>query len=203
MNTKFRVPLTMILEALRTQTAASHRNVEASLLMQPIGNRTLTRENYTLILRKFYGFFQPLEIKIKQIPQLEYYLPDLSERRQAHRIISDLNQVTDMATAPENIPLCLHLPSITNPSEALGALYVLEGSTLGGKFISKIILETLGFTPASGTAFFSGYGAETGLKWKKFQEALVTYITGQPAQEAAVIAAADDTFRKLEQWFKI
>ncbi|MDQ3290339.1 MAG: biliverdin-producing heme oxygenase [Bacteroidota bacterium] len=190
----------MILEALKVKTAASHRNVESSPLMQPINNRKLTPENYTQILRKFYGYFQPLENNIHHVPGLEYYLPDLPNRRKAASILQDLRAIHQENIALATLPLCSDLPEISNVSEAMGALYVMEGSTLGGKVISKIVYETLGYTPEHGTAFFNGYGTQTGPKWKAFQEALVRYSTTS-AQEESIIISATRTFQKLEVWF--
>ncbi len=190
----------MILEALKTKTAASHRSVEASPLMQPIATRSLNLENYTRILRKFYGFFQPLESSIHQLPELEYYLPDLATRRKAGSILQDLRAINQENIALATIPLCPDIPRITDVSAGLGALYVLEGSTLGGKVISKIVYETLGYTPENGIAFFNGYGTQTGPKWKAFQEALVRFAS-TTAQEEAIVKAAIHTFQKLEIWF--
>ncbi|QMU28915.1 biliverdin-producing heme oxygenase [Adhaeribacter radiodurans] len=190
----------MILEALKARTATSHRNVEASPLMQPIANRTLTPENYTQILRKFYGFFQPLENAIHHVAGLEYYLPDLATRRKAASILQDLRAIHQENIVLATLPLCPDVPIISDFNGALGALYVMEGSTLGGKFISKIVYETLGFTPENGIAFFNGYGTQTGPKWKAFQEALRRY-TSTSTQEEAIVNSATCTFQKLEVWF--
>ncbi|PSR53552.1 hypothetical protein AHMF7605_08445 [Adhaeribacter arboris] len=110
----------MILEALKAKTAACHRNVEASPLMQPIATRQLTPENYTQILRKFYGFFQPLESSIHLVPSLEYYLPDLPTRRKAASILQDLRAINQENIALATLPLCPDLPRISEISEALG-----------------------------------------------------------------------------------
>ncbi|QNF35344.1 biliverdin-producing heme oxygenase [Adhaeribacter swui] len=190
----------MILEALKTQTAAQHQQVEASLLMQPIANRTLTPENYTRILRKFYGFFHPLENAIHHLPGLDNYLPDIMARRKSGSILQDLRAIHHESITLTTLPLCPDVPQITQISEGFGALYVMEGSTLGGKIISKIVYETLGYTPEHGTSFFNGYGSQTGPKWKAFQEALTRFAV-TPAQENAVVQTAIQTFKKLENWF--
>lgn len=190
----------MILEALKAKTAVNHRNVEASPLMQPIATRNLTPENYTQILQKFYGFFQPLESSIYHLPGLEYYLPDLATRRKAGSILQDLRAIHQENIALAALPLCPDVPRISEVSHAFGALYVMEGSTLGGKVISKIVYETLGYTPESGIAFFNGYGTQTGPKWKAFQEALTRFAL-TPGQQESIIHSATCTFQKLEVWF--
>jgi heme oxygenase len=75
----------------------------------------------------------------------------------------------------------------------------MEGSTLGGKFIARQLRNQLGLTASSGAAFFSGYGEETGLRWKKFQHALRTF-SEQSGQQEAIIQSANQTFHKLDCW---
>ena len=82
----------------------------------------------------------------------------------------------------------------------MGCLYVMEGSTLGGKFIARQVQEKLGLSPEAGTAFFSGYGNETGARWKTFREALSRH-SAETGDEALIIEAAEDTFLRLEEWF--
>jgi heme oxygenase len=91
------------------------------------------------------------------------------------------------------------LPEVGSLGQALGCLYVMEGSTLGGRFIARRLHEHLGLTPASGAAFFHGYGEETGSRWKAFQQALVRY-SAATENEFAVIGAAEETFSKFEKW---
>ncbi len=51
---------------------------------------------------------------------------------------------------------------------AFGALYVLEGSTIGGLIIKKMISEKLG--SEEGMSFFEGYGKKTAERWKVFTQ---------------------------------
>jgi heme oxygenase (biliverdin-IX-beta and delta-forming) len=190
----------MILEEIKSRTALSHLRVEQSALMRPIADQTLTPEKYAYILRKFYGFFQPLEDMIGAIEGVEQVLPDVKGRRKASLLLQDL-QVLGLAPGlAHSLPLCQDLPEVSTPSQAMGCLYVMEGSTLGGKFISKQVQEALGLRPEGGTAFFSGYGKDTGSRWKDFRESLVRH-SEETAMDETIIGAAEDTFLKLEQWF--
>ena len=61
------------------------------------------------------------------------------------------------------------LPAFPHPhsrAEALGMLYVLEGSTLGG----RLILRTLAAKGVSDPdlAFLDPYGSESGARWREF-----------------------------------
>jgi heme oxygenase len=54
----------------------------------------------------------------------------------------------------------------------LGAMYVMEGSTLGGQYIARQVEKTLGLAPGRGDAYFRGYGDETGPMWRAFKAVL-------------------------------
>ena len=49
----------------------------------------------------------------------------------------------------------------------LGAFYVLEGSTLGGRFLARQVETAIGLTPGQGNAYFLGHGANTNFLWKE------------------------------------
>jgi heme oxygenase len=63
--------------------------------------------------------------------------------------------------------------------KAFGCLYVMEGSTLGGKIIYNILKKQLGLSDSAGASFFYGYGPATGEKWKTFGASLEAFA-GRP-----------------------
>jgi heme oxygenase (biliverdin-IX-beta and delta-forming) len=186
----------MITQELRNKTAENHIRLEQSRILLPFSEGILTRENYTLILQSFYGFFQPLERALGVLP-VNTYVPDYDSRRKATSLQQDLHCLLgETYQSPE---LCTRLPAVQNMSQALGCLYVMEGSTLGGKLIYKRVQQYLGLDNLFGASFFYGYGAETGSRWKAFQQALVNFSsTYQTDQE--IINAANDTFTTFKNW---
>lgn len=175
---------------VKNATQTVHEEVEGLLL--PALTSIRTTEDYALILKMFYGYFHPLEKQIeKQLQAGE--LPDLHERRKAAYILHDLRQINQPT---DELFLCTALPSILNSAQAFGALYVLEGSTLGGKQIAKMLARN-GAIPEGATRFFSGYGDQTGSRWKAFLEVL----NQQPAQQE-IMASATNTFYFLKGWMQ-
>ncbi|RYY93360.1 MAG: hypothetical protein EOO11_19855, partial [Chitinophagaceae bacterium] len=79
-------------------------------------------------------------------------------------------------------------------------LYVLEGSTLGGRFIVKMIAAALPGLPEGALRFFRGYGAETGPMWLTFQAALGTWA--ERRQPAPIVDAANLTFETFDAWIQ-
>jgi len=68
--------------------------------------------------------------------------------------------VADLAPPP---PL-----SLEDEAEGLGCLYVIEGSMLGGEYISRAIHQRLGVTEETGGRFFAGFGIVTDAAWSAF-----------------------------------
>jgi heme oxygenase len=172
---------------LKSATEKNHLDLEAALA--PQWGR-MDAAGYAALLRVFYGFYAPLEGSIaRELPQAA--LPDLKERRKAEWLLSDLR-----ALGHNDVPAwSAQLPTINNPGAAWGALYVLEGSTLGGRHICKLVRKTL---PDAPLRFFSGYAEETGPRWLRFQEALRSW--GDAHETQTVIDAANQTFEKFRLW---
>ncbi len=182
----------MILEKLRATTRQQHLQVEQS--MTPLFQSIETQEHYAVLLRLFYGFYKPLQDLIDGYIDAGK-LPDYSFRRKAEWILDDLDYLGDTDTISI---VSRNLPYISSASAAMGALYVLEGSTLGGRIISQLIQEKLPGIDGRSLSFFQGYKTETGKKWTAFLEALHLY--SGPAQSEELIRAANETFEKLGYW---
>jgi heme oxygenase len=153
---------------------------------------------YLEILRRFYGYFSPLEQRFEAFPALLEWLPDYTERRKARLLLDDLNSLHDQAEPR----LCRELPGISTDAQAFGCLYVMEGSTLGGKIIYNILKKQLGLDKLVGASFFYGYGPATGEKWKTFGSQMEAFGR-ETGTDEEIIAAANDTFQKFEQWLLI
>ncbi len=183
----------MLSEQLKTETAQQHVALER--LVIPTIKSIKSFDDYKRLLQLFYGYYQPVETAIdNHINILD--LPDYAERRKAILIKQDLESIKETAF---NLPLCNDLPTITNMSEALGAMYVLEGSTLGGKFIGKMIAKQLDVNNNDSIQFFSAYGDEVEEKWYSFKNHIDLYTSNADVSKQ-VISAANDTFLKFKEW---
>jgi len=78
---------------------------------------------------------------------------------------------------------------------ALGWLYVVEGSALGGRFIAPAIIVALGPVP---TRFYRGEGREHPAPWRSVQAALATFDSAGGDADAVIAGAvaAFETFRR-------
>lgn len=185
-----------MLDELRKTTASSHQALEGFLI--PVIKNTFTVAEYSRLLRMFYGYYKPLEEQLDQFAMNEV-LPDYDQRRKAQLILDDLHQ---LGQEEAHLPLCTNLPSIQNRDEALGALYVLEGSTLGGPVIKKILQRNLQRQEEEGFSFFAGYREKTQERWEAFKMELENHSLGN-RDSSRVAAAASDTFIYLKRWAEL
>ena len=92
----------------------------------------------------------------------------------------------------------ISFPQIRSTPAALGAMYVLEGSTLGSQLLTRHFSNSLGITPESGGAFFNGYGPQTGDMWREFIAELESYAA-RTWTDQWIIAGARTMFDSVHQ----
>ncbi len=78
-------------------------------------------------------------------------------------------------------------------------MYVLEGSTLGGQIISKMISQALPGKADHALTFYAGYGEQTMPMWNSFKTALNEQVQS-PADQQELVHAANETFLKFSRW---
>ena len=180
-----------VAQIVKHRTTLLHEEVEQFFLPQLKGIQSVS--DYAAILRMFYGFFQQVEEQIQaHIASVD--LADIAQRRTASFVLQDL-QALGIAEVPAK---CTDLPLITNTSQAFGALYVLEGSTLGGRVITKMLSSHPHVSiPADALHFFSGYGEQTGKMWTGF-----VHVLNEQENAEAISAAACQTFLHLKHWMQ-
>jgi heme oxygenase len=110
-----------------------------------------------------------------------------------------------MGVDPANVscPPASLLPDLPTFAHALGALYVLEGSALGGQVILRDIEARIGRQIAGATQFFGGRGTAVGPTWQTFKTALNAFGRQQPFRAADVISGAERVFHAIATWFTL
>lgn len=186
-----------ILERLRDETRPLHVRAERAV---DLPARLASRESYIGFLARMLGFHAPLEAQLARVHGLDAVVPDLPSRRKAPLLKGDLAACGLSAAAIAAMPECPVLPAMPALPQALGVLYVLEGSTLGGQFIRKEVSRRLGLGPGTGCAFFAGYGDQTGPLWRAFCISLTDFTQAHPGMGDAIVSTAAETFERFEAW---
>ena len=184
-----------LLEALRTGTALLHVALEKRL---PFFSEYLDADWFRRLLQAYYGFYGPMEAALYDCELIpDGY--DTELRVKTPTLLSDLLALGLNDMAINDLPRCTQLPHLDTPAACLGALYVLEGATLGGQVLRREMAQRLDLDADNGGAFLNVYGPETGRRWKDFLDYLGHQPLDAPAKQHAVDAARS-TFRCFEQW---
>ena len=183
-----------LIDKLREATQPMHEELDAA--MTPYIKSIRSTEDYLQLLVAFYGFFQPVYQKIDTHLQTAY-LPDYTSRRKPADIMNNLLLLQYYQPVTDT---CRQLPSIYNNASAFGALYVMEGSTLGGLMIKKMLAEQTGLKEEQ-LSFFAGYGKQTREKWNVFIDTLNS-VAKEETEERQTITAAGETFVCFASWLK-
>ncbi|OMP81149.1 biliverdin-producing heme oxygenase [[Flexibacter] sp. ATCC 35208] len=184
-----------MIEQLRERTAALHQDLERTLI--PLIKQVNSPEAYIRILQLFYGYYYPLEQYIAA--HIDTSFPGgFDNRRKAALLLQDINVINGSPLDPP--PTCTDIPEINDNGQALGAMYVLEGSTLGGQVICQIIQRNLPLPEITkALSFFNGYGEESRAKWDSFVLYLEGYH-GTDEQKIRLVETAANTFRLFKVW---
>lgn len=182
----------MNLARLKVETAAAHSRMES---LVPLMSPTLEQDRYRMVLRHFYGFIRSWEVwSMANVPA--ELRPMLMERERSNLLKADLRYFG------EHLPEFLYMPPARDTKSRaafLGAMYVIEGSTLGGQHIARHVEDILGLSPGQGDSYFRGYGDRTKLMWRQFQE-VINAVPDDDADE--VITSAGDMFFAFGEWMR-
>lgn len=186
-----------LLNRLKIETAAWHSALESALdLMRP----SLSRDEYIALLASFRGFVAPWEVALEaSVPAA--WQPFVRTRHKTALLDADLAFLCD-----SNIPRFSEMSAsalrqsvpFDSLGQALGSMYVMEGSTLGGRIIGPAMASRFGLSDHRGYAYFDPYRDRTGSMWKAFKEAAAE---GVPVtQYDAAVVSAQQTFIALQRW---
>ena len=184
----------MLRTLLREGTRVQHARAEAAL---PLLDPMLTRERYVRCLAALHALQAPLERRLAACADWSELGIAAAERWRAARIVDDLRALG--ASPLPAVASGADLPDLATRGRALGARYVLEGATLGGRVVARHLATTLALTPTRGASFFAGHGERTGAMWREFERALDHAALGW-CEPADVLAGARDTFDAFTRW---
>jgi heme oxygenase len=141
------------------------------------------------LLVRLYGFHVSFEAAVGIASLRSAWLQD------------DLAALSVDGHTPATMPRCTALAPFDTPSRRLGALYVVEGSTLGGRHLARRLDPLLGRDGSAGRRFFLGRGADTDAAWSAFL-AQLAFSASDPAVAGEIVAAAVATFSIFEEWLR-
>lgn len=170
--------VTPVLAALRQATSADHERLDRDIRFHERVRDASARLDLVAAFRRFHGSAERLfdgvlaEGEARPAPRLA-------------RIDADLAALTT-SPAPALDPLR------ANHGEALGWAYVVEGSSLGGRVLTReLSSEGVDLT---GLGFLDPHGADVGPRWKALVAAIEDEVASGRATVDQVVAGARSAF---------
>jgi heme oxygenase len=187
LNTNLGAPDTDCRALLRAATQGPHERLHGHAGLSIVKDGTITLPDYRALLRRLYGFYLPFEQAVGGGDLRTQWLK------------SDLAGLGASEATLSGIGLCPDIPRYDGVERRLGALYVVEGSALGGRQLCRGLDRLLGADAVEGRRFFAGRGPDTGAAWRGFLDELAVVGAG-PGGRAAMVGAAVETFTVFETW---
>ena len=177
---------TSLAARLRSETRADHLRVERRLLT---GGWLDDPVRYRMLVGRLYQLHVHLEQAVERFRDAFTGL-DLDSRARSRLLLADLASLgSEMGERGDEASL-----EFASPASVLGALYVVEGSTLGGQVIAELLRRRLGVDASNGAAGFDPYGAETVARWAQFTGYLGSWVENPDD----VVTGARDLFEYYE-----
>lgn len=160
---------------LRAATAACHQQLEQEAA---VIERAACPARRAALVRAFHALHAAADAALapllESLPGLDY-----ARRRRLPLLEADLRTLAEPPAPPIGpaAPACA--------AEAMGMLYVLEGSTLGAQVVRHELARQ--GADLAGLSFLDPYGRDTGAMWRSFLAVLRRVAGEQPGgREAAV-----------------
>jgi heme oxygenase len=182
-----------VLRRLRTETAAGHRAVEDALdLLSP----QLTRARLADVLVRMHGFWRSAEAGLDAWARTHPADAERVQWSRRHRTPLFAADLAALGATPAGVP---ELPGVPDTDVALGRLYVLEGSSLGGVLIDRHLATLPQLAGGRRLSSFSPYGERTGAMWHAFRTVTRARVAAGGDADR-LVGAARQTFGALASW---
>lgn len=181
----------MITTQLKEGTFEYHEQLEQKL-KSSLFKEELSPLEYLNLIKKFNIAYQTLEKAIGYIP---YTNSLLKTRTKLPMLQNDIQYLEDLVGEKLLYDKeTISIEPINNLAKALGIMYVMEGATLGGNVILKILKQHSWVETEKGLNFFNSYGEERGKMWKDFIQIIDTHINLNPHDSEELIEGAKMAF---------
>jgi heme oxygenase len=180
----------MLRDLLKQATTNDHTELEKAMFVNEIMDITLSIDKYKKIITANYIVHKAFEkFLTKNLSKPVADKLDLQNRLKLPALKKDVEDLKiEEPLQPKNAKIIFE----KNDAEILGAMYVLEGATLGGKVILSKLKKNLNFPePKPAFHYYNLYGENLIANWQKF----CAVINEQPEENnAAVINGAKKMF---------
>jgi heme oxygenase len=185
--------------ALRSQTQEAHQHVESLPLSLAILDHSITLPTYVAQLHAWLLILRALEEAVEANPIAAAICQGWTHR--SAWIAQDLHAL-DPHGALHNPSADQHAAQLatellaSDTASLLGALYVLEGSAMGGLVLKRHLAQALHLEEDKGLRYHAGHGPMSAPKWLAIKQRL-DQASLSPQERERVIHAANHTFTSI------
>lgn len=186
---------------LRDATHHHHVLLNRHPLLLGLTRPDLNLSVYCTLLTAYFRIYQKIEDRIDQFLAFHPAVFDYTARQKLTWLRSDLEYFGVDLNRQRKIPCQMAgVPEIMQIGHLAGVLYAIEGSTLGGQYISSCLSKHHGLSIDRGARFFNGYGERTQNMWQEFL-GFSESLAGDTVQCQSAEKAACQTFRFFNEVF--
>lgn len=194
-----------IMERLRRETSELHSRAESRPLQRAIAKGEVERPAYIAYLGQLHAIHRTLEGAFDDVrgahPAIDsvatpdrWRVPDLEFDLEFYGVDpEDL----DSADATTRFVSLIESTKASDPVALLGALYVLEGSTNGGRFLAQVLRRRWNLDGA-GVASLDPYGDRQPEHWAAFKRKM-NGATFESEHRDAIVEMAKRTFEAIAE----
>ncbi len=186
---------------LRIATQDAHERLHGHDGLAAVASGTIGLKLYSALLARLWGFHSAFEARMRAAALQFTFTSDLADRRRAEMLAVDLSALGWDRAAIAALPQCQTVLRPRDAGEAFGALYVIEGSTLGGVQLARALQSATAAHGVDARRFFLGYGERNGAMWRAFLAQLEDHAKALGA-EASILRGANRTFADFEIWMR-
>ncbi len=184
---------------LRAATAEAHGRMHAHAGFGAAAAGTIGADDYRRLLMRLYGFHRPFEDAARLAVDILGTDLDMGARARAPLLLADLQILGVDPSAAAVIPLWRPSIRLRSRGALLGALYVLEGSALGGVQIARALKDRAGGDIGKAHSFFAGHRERQSAMWRELLQELEALRRHEDEATQAEQAAVT-TFEAFEDW---
>ena len=193
------------MQRLKAETSDLHSHAESRTLQKAIATGEVDRGTFSAYLGQLYHVHSSLETALDDSRDEHPAIGALAteDRMRVPDIDRDLAFYgVDRARLSAGDAALKFSQRVDETKEAdpvalLGALYVLEGSTNGGRFLARALRKSWGLDE-DGIAYFNPYGEEQPQKWASFRKQMDS-ASFDVAQQDAIVEMAKATFLAIAE----
>jgi len=181
----------MILPYLKEKTNRIHQQVEKDNLAKEIIDHAISIDNYKKLLIQNFKFYHTIEqALIRNTHLIRSSLHPFLDMDKTQRLKEDLKRLDYDVDTQNNQPNHFE---INSENAALGALYVSEGSALGGLLISKHLKKCPNLSSIKEHSFFGNDASLILGRWRNFQQIVEQHFYDENIKQE-VLNSAKATF---------